>query len=116
MTDYNYTLNITENDEIEGVKVVFRRTMSPAQMFAVSQKLNELNDPGIDGLINPMTNTQVLEHLQAIDINKAIRDYSASIIRAALDNHGWNVKQTAKFLTLKRTTLTETIKRLGIER
>jgi DNA-binding NtrC family response regulator len=48
--------------------------------------------------------------------NDKVDDYRKALIRAALDEYNWVQKKAAQALEIKPTTLSELMKRLGINR
>ena len=50
-----------------------------------------------------------------LDLTQHLRDTERSLIRSSLERTGGNKQQAARLLNIKRTTLLEKAKRLGLE-
>ena len=71
---------------------------------------NRLGTPDMNGM------RQVLEAAPSVNLRGYLQDIEAGMIEAALELNKGCVAHAAKALRLKRTTMIEKMKKLGIER
>lgn len=114
--DYSYKLYVSENDSIEGTRIVFTKEFTPAQMFRFSQLMNDYSQADwyseILGNLSPMQRREIDKET---DMKLMVESYQKLLIRLALKTTKGNFKQAASLLKVKRTTLFELAKRIGLE-